>query len=239
MCPDTDNHDLRAFDKEEAPRPELTVEEQVRMDQERNLVNVGDTIDLLRKDPTMREIYIGAGWEQRAVEEDRVDIDLSCFLLDKNDMTRVDDDFIFYNQESGCEGAVRHKGDNRTGAGEGDDEIIYIDLNGVPFGVIKIAFVLSVYDDMRDGKTFDLVRDLYIRLVNNEDGHEILRLRIPEERVTRSNVALCFVMVREGARWHLQVPCDTQDSGLGALAQSYGIVIKEILGTANTTTNVK
>src|SRR5690242_8225841 len=108
-------------------------------------VNVGDDVNLTAKDPTMHKLLVGAGWDLNAFNADALDLDISMFMIGKDDKTRVDEDFVFYNQIEAFDGGVRHGGDSRTGAGDGDDETISIDLHAVPFDILKIVFVLSIY----------------------------------------------------------------------------------------------
>ena len=60
---------------------------------------------------------IGVGWDVIGFDKEAPDLDLSIFLLDKNNETRMDEDFVFYNNLKSLEGAVEHMGDNRTGRG--------------------------------------------------------------------------------------------------------------------------
>ena len=113
----------------------------------RNFIKAGEYCDLQEKDPTLKRLLVGTGWDQKAMEEAPVDIDLCLFLLDKNDQTRMDGDFVFYNNPMACDNAVKHMGDNRSGAGDGDDEVAFLDLTGIPFDVAKVMLVLSVYDE--------------------------------------------------------------------------------------------
>lgn len=199
-------------------------------DGEFNLLNKGDYIDLREKDPTLNRIVIGAGWEQRSMEEDKIDIDLSCFLLDREEMTRVDEDFVFYNNEKALDGAVKHQGDSRTGAGEGDDESIFIDLNGIPFDVLKVVFVLSVYQEEEQSKTFGMVRDLYVRIVNEDDENELLRLIPPEDEIRGANAMQAFCLVREGPKWFAEALGVTTKSRLNEFVRKYGLTIREETG---------
>lgn len=199
-------------------------------DDNRNYIQKGDQIDLLQKDPGLKQIYVAAGWDHKAMEEDPVDIDLSCFLLDKNGQTRIDEDFVFYNNTNGADGAVKHMGDNRTGAGDGDDETIFLDLNGVPFDVMKIVFVLSVYDEELKGLHFGMTRNIFIRLVNRDDSTELVRLNIDDEIVDHKNVVQAWALVREGPRWVLEAMAEPVKGGHLAVAKSYGMIIKEDTG---------
>ena len=199
-------------------------------DNEENMLHKGDYINLRKKVPSLRSLYIAAGWEQRALEEVRVDIDLSCFLLDKNNMTRDDTDFLFYNNLEACEGAVKHLGDNRTGAGDGDNETISLQLNDIPFAVVRIAIVLTIYDENRDSLHFGQTRNVFVRLVNQEDNAEICRLIVDEADLDGKNSIVAINLVREGPRWFAEVPVAGEKGGLLALAKSHGIIVNEDTG---------
>jgi len=197
---------------------------------EPNAILKGDYLDLLDKNPTMRQICIAAGWEQRTIDEVKIDVDLSCFLLDKTGQTRNDEDFVFYNNEKAIEGAVKHMGDSRTGAGDGDDEVVFIDLQGIPFDVIKVMIVLSIYDDEHTKKNFGMLRDMYVRIVNNENDDEIMRFTIEDDLVRGFNGFLSLCLVREGPKWFVECVGNASRDGLAAIAKGYGIIVKEQTG---------
>ena len=190
-----------------------------------NLAEQGDYFDLMKKVPSLRRITVGAGWDHKMFEEKKVDVDLSCFLLDKNNQTRVDEDFIFYNNDSGSDGAVRHMGDSRTGAGDGDDESIRIDLNGVPFDVQRIMLVLSIYNADEAEQHLGMVRNIYLRLVNEEDGNEIVRIQMDEKFLNGITGMQAACLVREGPKWYFEALENSVRGGLGAIATQYGIIV--------------
>ena len=113
---------------------------------EDNFVRMGDEVNLLEKDPTLKNVLIGAGWDLNAFNADALDLDLSLFLLNKDKMTRMDSDFIFYNQKDALDGGIVHHGDSRTGAGDGDDENISVDLHAVPFDILQI--LINICDSL-------------------------------------------------------------------------------------------
>ncbi len=200
-----------------------------------NYISKGEYIDLLEKDPTMKNITIGAGWDQKAFEEEPVDVDLSLFLLDKTEMTRIDEDFIFYNNDRACEGAIQHLMDNRTGAGEGDDENVFIDLNGVPFDIVKIIFVFSIYDPEIKGHHFGMVKNMFFSITNKDDGQEIARYRIDPDDQKGGNAMIVTTLIREGPKWILEASADVSNAGLAKVATDYGIIIKELQTTGEET----
>lgn len=197
-----------------------------------NIIGKGVSVDLLKKVPFLRTLYVGAGWEQKAMESEPVDIDLSLFLLNKNDQTREDGDFVFYNQPTACEGAVKYGGDSRTGAGQGDDEGINIDLNGIPYDVVKVMVVLSIYDENTRGDNFGMVRSMYVRIMNKEDNLEIGRFLLDTEDFKNETAIFAATIVREGPRWFFNTLGEAGGKGgLANVAQRYGIIVKELQST--------
>lgn len=212
---------------EAAPEPERNLAQEWR--DEKDLVYKGDYFSLTERDPTIRTLIIGAGWEQKSIEKDAVDVDLSCFLLDKNDKTRVDSDFVYFNNPSGCDGAVKLLEDSRGGAGEGDDERIFIDLNGLPFEIVRVVFAISIYDELMKGHHFGDVRDMYLRVVNYESEQEIARFIIPIDEIVGSTAIYCAAMVREGPQWFLQ-PIAEPARSLSPIVRKYGLLVAEETG---------
>lgn len=201
---------------------------------EYKLIHKGDYMDLLRKDPTLKRIRIGAGWEQRLLEEERMDIDLSAFILNIHEQTRVDEDFIFYNNDSGAEGGVKFLGDSRTGAGEGDDEAMTIDLNALPFDISKIVFVISIYDEESKGHNFSLARDVFLRVVNDDDQNEICRFVFEgADELKGGNAIYVAMLIREGQKWYFEVKAEVVNGGLAEVATRYGIIVREVQSTGN------
>lgn len=214
-----------ALDPADEAKPAIAIE-----DDHKDLVRKGENFSLTNRDPTLRSVIVGAGWEQRSVEKDPIDVDLSCFLLDRNDKTRVDTDFVFYNNPSGSEGAVKLLEDSRGGAGEGDDERIFIDLNGLPFEIIKIMFSITIYDPTHKGHKLGDVRDLYLRVVNYESDEEVARFIVPMDEVKNYNGIYCAAMLREGPQWFLQPVAEPTNGSLSPIARKYGMLIAEESG---------
>lgn len=190
-----------------------------------NLVSLGDEINLSKKMPGFKHALVGIGWDLKQFDRDPPDLDASVFLLNKDEKTRVDEDFIFYNNLSGCDGAVSHTGDSRTGAGEGDDETIVIDLEALPFDVIKIVFVVSIYDLDASENNFTHVKNVYFRLVDQDTGHELLRYELDEELHVSHTGLIVGEIERVGAEWVFRAVGETNAGGLVKIASGYGIVV--------------
>lgn len=195
---------------------------------EDNFVVLGDEVNLNEKDPTLKRILIGAGWDVNAFNADVADFDVSLFMLDKDGVTRVDEDFIFYNQKEANHGAIRHHGDSRTGAGDGDDETISVFLEGVPFDVMQLMIVLSVYKGYEKEQNVSMARNAYIRIINEENNYEIVRYKMDSDIEDRTETGvLAAVINREGPKWHFKPLAEFYPDGLPEIAAKYGIIVKE------------
>lgn len=192
------------------------------------LINIGDDIGLTNKDAMLKNLKVGAGWTVRSIEGDPPDLDLSCFLLNKNDMTRQDEDFVFYNQMESLEGEVKHLGDSRIGAGEGDDENIEITLQRISFDIMKINFVISIHDAVFREHDFSMVRNMFFRLANLDTDEELCRLEIPNEYLQEvEGVAMIAgSLFRDGQKWRFHATCEMiEGAGLAEIARKYGLLI--------------
>ena len=191
-----------------------------------NKAAVGDDVNLTAKDATLKRILIGAGWDLNAFDADALDLDISLILIDKENMTREDQEFIFYNNKEAYDGAVVHNGDSRTGAGDGDDESITVDLQGVPFDIIKFLIIISIYKGDEKEQNLDMVRNAYIRIVNAENGHELVRYDLDEVLDDKKETAMIAGSInREGPKWHFTPSDEFVEGGLGAVAARYGMII--------------
>jgi tellurium resistance protein TerD len=189
-------------------------------------VKKGEEINITRLDPTIREITAGVGWDLKRFEGDPIDVDASVFLLDKNDRTRQDEDFVFYNNLTGREGAVKHLGDSRTGAGDGDDERIILDLMALPFEITKIMFVLSIYDLDFNSNNFGMVKNVYFRLINNESNMEVFRFEMDEDLGNGTGLLIGY-MERVGSDWIYKALGEPVHGGLTKIATDFAVVVMQ------------
>lgn len=189
-------------------------------------VYVGDDINIFEKDPSIHRLMLGMGWDLNAFDGDAVDLDMSLFLLDKNDQTRIDEDFIFYNNMMALDGAIKHHGDSRTGAGDGDDECISVDLHGVPFDVLRIVVFLSIYGGIEKDQNMGMVRNTYFRIMNEENHHEILRFNMNDLMRDKLDTGMVVgYLDREGPKWHFKPMAEFHHDGLKKYGAEKGLVI--------------
>ena len=184
----------------------------------------GGNVNLSKEAPGLSKMTVGLGWDARATDGAPFDIDGSAFLLKADGKVRGDADFIFYNNLKSVEGAVGHSGDNRTGAGDGDDETITIDLSTVPADVDRIAICVTIHDGEARKQNFGMVQKASVRCVNSNGNVELARYDLSEDGSVES--ALVFGEVyRNGGDWKFKAVGQGFKGGLGPLAASFGVAM--------------
>lgn len=184
----------------------------------------GGNVSLSKEAPGLTKMLIGLGWDVRATDGADFDLDGSAFLLNASGKVRSDADFIFYNQPKSDNGAVAHQGDNRTGAGEGDDEVIEVNLSAVPADVDKIAITVTIHDADARKQNFGQVSSAFIRCVNADSNVEIARFDLSEDASVET--AMIFGEIyRHNGEWKFKAIGQGFKGGLGALAQHFGVNI--------------
>ena len=182
----------------------------------------GGNISLSKEAPGLKSILVGLGWDTRSTDGEEFDLDASAFLLTSSGKVRSDQDFIFYNQLRSADGSVRHAGDNRTGEGAGDDEVIEIDLDKVPQDVDKVAVTVTIHDAEPRRQNFGMVSNAYIRVVNRDGDAEITRFDLSEDMSVET--AMIFgELYRHSGEWKFKDIGQGYAGGLGPLARNYGV----------------
>lgn len=182
----------------------------------------GGNVNLSKEAPGLKKIVIGLGWDPRATDGAEFDLDGSAFLLKSDGKARTDADFVFYNNLKSVCGAVVHAGDNRTGAGEGDDERIAVDLEKVPPEIDRITVGVTIHEADARRQNFGMVSKAFIRCMNADGEKEIARYDLSEEGSTET--AMIFGEIyRAGAEWKFKAIGQGFKGGLGPLARSFGI----------------
>lgn len=182
----------------------------------------GGNVNLSKEAPTLKKLLVGLGWDPRATDGAAFDIDGSAFLLKGDGKVRSDSDFIFYNNLKSVDGSVAHSGDNQTGAGDGDDETVTIDLAAVPADVEKISFVVTIHEGESRKQNFGMVSKSFIRCVNADGNAEIARFDLSEDGSVET--AMIFGEIyRAGAEWKFKAVGQGFKGGLGPLARSFGV----------------
>ncbi|NOT13491.1 MAG: TerD family protein [Methylococcaceae bacterium] len=184
----------------------------------------GSNVNLSKEAPGLNKIVVGLGWDARTTDGAAFDLDASAFLVKLDGKVRSDNDFCFYNNKVVADGAVKHAGDNLTGAGEGDDETIKIELAKIPADLDKVVFAVTIHEAEARKQNFGQVSHAFIRVVNEEGGQEIARYDLSEDASIET--AMIFGEIyRIGSDWKFKAVGQGFAGGLGALAASFGVNI--------------
>jgi tellurium resistance protein TerD len=182
----------------------------------------GGTVSLSKEAPGLTKIMIGLGWDARATDGADFDLDASIFLLTSADRVKSDQHFVFYNNNTSPDGAVVHLGDNRSGAGAGDDEQINVELTKVDQELQKISVAVTIHEAEARRQNFGQVRNAFIRVVNQADNKEIARYDLSEEASTET--AMIFGEVyRYNQEWKFRAVGQGFAGGLRPLALHFGV----------------
>jgi len=181
----------------------------------------GNNLSLTKVSPGLTVATVGLGWDPRTTSGEPFDLDASALLIGENGKVRSSADFIFYNQPASADNSVVHLGDNRSGAGEGDDEQITIDLTLVAADVKRVVIVVSIDQADARRQNFGQVRGAYCRVVD-QDEKEIVRFDLSEDAAPET--AMLFAEVyRNGAEWKFKAVGQGYTSGLAGIADDFGV----------------
>jgi tellurium resistance protein TerD len=185
-------------------------------------LNKGGNINLSKTDPNLKNIIMGLGWDARATDGADFDLDASAFMLKENGKVRTDSDFIFYNQMRSTCGSIEHTGDNRTGAGDGDDEQIVVLLDRIPADIHRVVFTVTIHDADARRQNFGQISSAYVRVINQETNAEVARYDLSEDASIET--AMIFGEIyRYGGEWKFKAVGQGYAGGLGPLASQYGV----------------
>ena len=183
----------------------------------------GERISLEKVAPGLKQIFIGLGWDINVTDTGAdFDIDGSMFLLDKNEKLISDQHFIFYNNPKSPdpEQSIQLRGDNRTGAGEGDDEIIDASLKTIPPEIAKIALTVTIHEADKRQQNFGQVSNAFVRIVNCENDEEIIRYDLTEDFSVETALIMAELYRKDG-EWRMNAVGAGYEGGLPALVERY------------------
>ena len=183
----------------------------------------GQRVSLEKVAPGLTEVFVGLGWDVKAMDTGYdFDLDASAFLLGRNEKIISDNHFIFYNNLTSPDSAksVEHTGDNLTGAGDGDDEVIKINLPKVPAEVQKIVITVTIHDAAKRGQNFGQVENAFVRVVNAQTNQEVIRYDLVEEYSIETALIMAEIYRKDG-EWRLNAVGSGYQGGLQALLDRY------------------
>ena len=150
----------------------------------------------------LSRVTMGLGWDAIKTKgflgfgskSESVDLDASCVLFDESNRPL---DTVWFRQLKSRDGSIVHTGDNRTGAGDGDDEQINVSLAQVPAEVKSIVFTVNSFT----GQNFSQVENAYCRLINAADGKEVARFNLSVQGAHTAQIMA--KLYRHGGEWKM------------------------------------
>ena len=163
----------------------------------------GNNISLSKIETTtpLTKLIIGLGWDtQQASNGQAFDLDAQAFLLSSDGLLSSETNAVYYNNLVSTDGSTTVSKDDRTGEGEGDDEVINIDLLKVSADVQKIDFTITIHEATERKQNFGQVRNAYVRVINPDSGDVLIRYDLTEDFSTET---LIFVasLYRHNGEW--------------------------------------
>jgi tellurium resistance protein TerZ len=181
-------------------------------------LNKGQKLSLAKADGgSLTRVFMGLGWDAVAKGLFRkksidIDLDASCLLFDGAGKLV---DQVWFQQLRSKDGSIQHTGDNLTGEGDGDDEVIYVDLASLPTAVTTLVFTVSSFT----GQNFSQVQNAVCRLVDAGQAAEVELARYELSDAGPHTAQIMAKLTREGSGWAM--------TAIGAAAS--GRTIKDLL----------
>lgn len=179
----------------------------------------------------LNRVIVGLGWDEAKKKggllsglfggsTQNIDCDASALMLRGGKL--VDrKDIVFFGNLTHSSQSVKHMGDNLTGAGDGDDEQIVIELNNVPAEYDRIVIVVNIYQAMQRHQHFGMIENAFIRIVDARNNQELCKYNLSENY--NNMTAMIFGEVyRHNGEWKFNaVGQATTDPGLGELSARF------------------
>lgn len=187
----------------------------------------GQKVSLTKENTGLSQVLVGLGWDEVkrkgglfAPKPQPIDCDASALLL-RDGKLCYKEDLIYFGNLSHMSGTVQHMGDNLTGAGDGDDEQILIDLSRVPAEYDRIVIVVNIYEAFKRQQHFGMIQNAFIRIVDGRSNKEILKYSLTDDY--SGMTAMVFGEIyRYNGEWKFNaIGQGTNDPGLGELIRRY------------------
>lgn len=190
----------------------------------------GQKVSLTKDNAGLSTVVVGLGWDEAQKKgllggllgggQQAIDCDASALLLRGGKITDKMD-IVFFGNLTHPSGTVRHMGDNLTGAGEGDDEQIVIDLAHVPAEYDRIVLVVNIYQAVQRRQHFGMIQNAFIRIVDARTNQELCKYNL-NENYTNMTAMIFGEVYRYNGEWKFNaIGQATTDPGLGELVGRY------------------
>lgn len=186
----------------------------------------GQKVSITKGNPGLTKVVVGLGWDVNQFDTGGdFDLDTAAFLLADTGKVSRSEDFVFFGNLKHPSGCAEHLGDNLTGAGEGDDEQIRIDLSLVPENISKITFTVTIYEAEQRRQNFGQVNHAFIRIFNEVNGEELLRYDLGED-FSIETAAVFGELYKNNGEWKFNAIGSGYQGGLAAICANYGVDVE-------------
>lgn len=177
-------------------------------------------ISIIKEKPGLTHIVAGLGWDPATVNGHSVDLDLSLFMLGENGKLVADEYFIFYNNTTSPDGSTNYPGDSRGGEGDGDDEVIHIDLTKINPKVEFLYFAVTIDQSELRGHNFGHVQNSYINIRNAADNSILCQYLLKDSFINEDSLIIATIS-RNGGNWNVEALGQAFSGGLNTLIDLY------------------
>ncbi|SFR65362.1 TerD family protein [Anaeromicropila populeti] len=186
----------------------------------------GQKVSLTKDNPGLSKVVVGLGWDVNQFDTGgSFDLDTAAFLLTDSGKVSRSEDFVFFGNLNHPSGSVQHMGDNLTGAGDGDDEQMKINLSVIPENITKIAFTVTIYEAEQRRQNFGQINNAFIRIYDEVTGDELLRYDLGED-FSIETAAVFGELYKNGNEWKFNAIGSGFQGGLAALCANYGVDVE-------------
>ena len=192
-------------------------------------VSAGERINLSKEQAGLKKFKIGLSWDVKEGVE--ADLDASLLILGDNEKMIAESSILFYNSPKNTQGkpslyndAIVHSGDERSGAAEGDDETISVDLSKLPADVKIMLAVITIYGENQSSPvTFGRVKNAAVKLYNGDTNQALYQFDLTEDASRGTAVEMARIYLKDG-EWRFTTLGDivgTSANGLSDIVNKY------------------
>lgn len=193
----------------------------------------GQKVDLTKGNAGLKHIMVGLGWDE--VEKTKggflggilggnkqdIDCDASALICSAGGRLLDIKDVVYFGNLRHSSNCVNHMGDNLTGAGEGDDEQIFVNLADMPEKYEKMVFVVNIYEARERKQHFGMIKNAFIRLIDADKNTELCRYNLSESYENMTAMIFGEIYRYQGEWKFNAIGQATPDNGIGELATRY------------------
>ena len=192
----------------------------------------GQRISLSKEAPNLTKLMCGLGWDvakrsgggffSNFCNDQHYDLDASLICLDANGKLTDNKNVVFFGNLRHSSGSIIHQGDNLTGAGDGDDEVIIVDLPSVPAQIAKLVFTVNIYQCIERKQDFGQIENAFVRMVNLSNNKELARYNLSGKEYTGMTGMILAEVYRHNGEWKMAaIGNGVKVNSLGELVKSY------------------